>query len=64
MVGYCIVVVVVGDVHVLIVVVAFCKLLFVIVLGVLKLRLCYFLDVVVLVDCRGDGGDGGNDRVL
>ena len=55
MVGHCIELVVVGDVNVVIVVVAFCKLLFVIVFGVLKLRLCYFIDVVVLVDCRGDG---------
>ena len=55
MVGYRIVVVVVGDVNVVIVVVAFCKLSFVIVLWVLKLRLCYFLDAVVLIDCRSDG---------
>ena len=55
MVGYCIVVVVVGECNTVIVVVAFCKLLFVIVLGVLKLRLCYFLDVVVLVNWRGVG---------
>ena len=35
MVGYCIVVVVVGDCNVVIMVMAFCKLLFVMVVGVL-----------------------------
>ena len=35
MLGYCILVVVVGDCNIVIVVVAFCKLLFVIVVGVL-----------------------------
>ena len=35
LVGYCIVLVVVGDCNVVVVVAAFCKLLFVIVLGVL-----------------------------
>ena len=60
-VGYCIVVVVVGDGNKVIVVMAFCKLLFVIFVGVLNLSRCYFLAVVVLVECSGDGGDG---RVL
>ena len=60
-VRYCIVVVVVGDCNKVIVVVAFFKLLFVIVIGVLKLSYCYVLGIVVLVNFSGDGGDG---RVL